>query len=112
MSLVANHLERRGIPTVIIGSARDIVEECGAPRFVFPAHPLGNPLGLPGDAEGQRAVLGLALDLAASAIAPRTTVQAPSQWRDSTWRDDYMAIRDREALARAGEARRAARSRR
>ena len=112
MSLVANHLEGRGITTVIIGSARDIVEECGAPRLVFADHPLGNPLGRPDDAAGQRAVLELALDVAASAIAPRTTVQAPSVWGDEAWRADYMAIRDREALARAGEARRAARARR
>ena len=111
MSLVANHLEGRGITTVIIGSARDVVEECGAPRFVFTDHPLGNPLGRPGDATGQRAVLDLALAVAVSAVAPRTTVQAPSRWGDDVWRDDYMAIRDREALARAGEARRAARTR-
>lgn len=111
MSLVANHLESRGITTVVVGSARDIVEECGAPRFVFSDHPLGNPLGRPGDAQGQRAVLELALAVAASAVAPRTTVQAPSSWGDESWRDAYMAIRDREALARAGEARRAARNR-
>jgi hypothetical protein len=111
VSLVANHLEGRGITTVIIGSARDVVEECGAPRFVFTDHPLGNPMGRPGDAAGQRAVLELALAVAASAVAPRTTVQAPSSWGDDTWREDYMAIRDREALARAGEARRAARNR-
>lgn len=111
MSLVANHLESRGITTVIIGSARDIVEECGAARFVFTDHPLGNPVGRPGDAADQRAVLELALAVATTATAPRTTVQAPSVWGDDAWRDDYMAIRDREALARAGEARRAARSR-
>jgi len=111
VSLVANHLEGRSIATVIIGSARDIVEECGAPRFVFTDHPLGNPLGRPGDRAGQRAVLELALAVAAAAIAPRTTVQAQSVWGDDTWRDGYMAIGDREALARAGEARRAARKR-
>ena len=29
MSLVARHLEEAGLPTVVMGSARDIVEECG-----------------------------------------------------------------------------------
>ena len=32
MSLVSRHLEANGIPTVVIGSARDIVEECGVAR--------------------------------------------------------------------------------
>ena len=30
MSLLARHLEENAIPTVLIGSARDIVEHCGA----------------------------------------------------------------------------------
>lgn len=93
MSLVARHLEASGIPTVIIGSARDIVEQCGVPRFVFTDFPLGNPCGKPYDASMQRAVVGLALDLLESARYPRTTVQAPFQW-DSTgeWRATYMQI--------------------
>jgi D-proline reductase (dithiol) PrdB len=33
VSLVARHLETNGIPTVIVGSALDIVEHCGVPRF-------------------------------------------------------------------------------
>ena len=35
MSLVARYLEEAGLPTVIVGSARDVVEHCGVPRFVF-----------------------------------------------------------------------------
>ena len=31
VSLVARHLEASGIPTVVVGCARDIVEECGVP---------------------------------------------------------------------------------
>ena len=93
MSLVARHLEASGIPTVIIGSARDIVEQCGVPRFVFTDFPLGNPCGKPYDAAMQHAVLGLAIDLLESARHPRTTLQAPFQW-DSTgdWRATYMQL--------------------
>ena len=47
MSLVARHLEANGLPTVIIGSALDIVEHCGVPRFLFTDFPLGNPCGHP-----------------------------------------------------------------
>jgi len=47
VSLVARHLEANGVPTVIAGSALDIVEASGAPRFAFTDFPLGNPLGKP-----------------------------------------------------------------
>ena len=54
MSLVARHLESHGIPTVVLGAARDIVEECGVARFVFTDFPLGNPCGRPHDPETSR----------------------------------------------------------
>ena len=63
MSLVARHLESIGIPTVVIGSARDIVEQCGVARFLFTDFPLGNPCGKPGDVKMQTAIVGMALDL-------------------------------------------------
>ena len=93
MSLVARHLETNGLPTVILGSARDIVEQCGVPRFVFTDFPLGNPCGKPYDALMQRAIVGIALDLLETARHPRTTVQTPFQW-DATgeWRATYMRI--------------------
>jgi len=92
VSLVARTLESVGIPTVVIGSARDIVEECGVPRFLFVDFPLGNPCGKPGDVEMQSAIVGMALDLVESATAPRTTVQAPFRWGTNDWRDNYMAV--------------------
>ena len=92
MSLVARTLESAGIPTVVIGSARDIVEECGVPRLLFVDFPLGNPCGKPGDVEMQSAIVGMALDLVESATAPRTTVQAPFRWGADDWRDNYMAV--------------------
>ncbi len=91
MSLVARTLEDAGIATVIVGSARDIVEECGVPRFLFVDFPLGNPCGRPGDVGMQRAIVGMALDLIESAVAPRTTVQAPFRWGDDDWRSNYMS---------------------
>ena len=71
MSLVARHLEAHGIPTVIAGSARDIVEECGVPRFLFSDFPLGNPFGRPWEAEMQRKSVGFALDLFETSSLPR-----------------------------------------
>ena len=108
MCLVARHLEENGIPTVIMGSAKDIVEECGAARFLFTDFPLGNPCGRPWNTEMQRSILDMALNLLEHAWAPRTTVQTPFQWPDENWRNNFMRVDDsnREALARAGEERR------
>ena len=114
MSLTARHLEENGIPTVIIGSARDIVEECGVPRFLFNDLPLGNPCGIPYDSVMQAGVLELALDLLEHAWQPRTTVQTPYRWPDEEWRANYMRVDEsnREAMAIAGEERRQRRERR
>ncbi len=108
MSLVARHLEAGGIPTVVVGSARDIVEECGVARFLFTDFPLGNPCGKPWDAEMQRSIVGRALDLLEKAWMPRITVQTPFRWGSEEWRDAFMRVDDtnREALALEGEERR------
>ncbi len=94
----------------MIGSARDIVEECGVARFLFSDFPLGNPCGKPGDRSMQREIVGYALDLVESARLPRTTVQTPFVWDDSeAWRERYARVDEEtiEKLRRAGEARRA-----
>ena len=109
MSLVARHLESAGIPTVVVGSARDIVEECGVARFLFSDFPLGNPCGKPWDVEMQRAITGMALDLLETAPAPRTTVQSPFRWsEDESWRARYSRVDPEQArhLRTLGDARR------
>ena len=109
VSLVARYLEENGLSTVVMGSARDIVEECGVPRFVFTDFPLGNPCGRPWDAAMQGAIVGMALDVLERAWMPRTTIQTPFRWSDDdTWRDNFMRVDEsnREALARAGDERR------
>lgn len=113
MSLGARQIEEAGIPTVVVGSARDIVEECGVPRFVFVDYPLGNPCGRPYDVDNQRVIIELALRLLAGAVAPRTTVQAPVVWNDDGWRLRYMHVGDdnRAALAAEGEQRRSLQAR-
>ena len=108
MSLVARYLEENGLPTVIMGSARDIVEECGVARFIFTDFPLGNPCGKPWNDEMQRSIVGMALDVLEHAWMPRTTIQAPFRWDNDEWREKFMRVDEsnREALARAGEERR------
>ena len=90
MSLAARHLEAHGIATVIMGCAKDIVEHCGVPRFVFSDFPLGNAAGKPNDRASQALILDLALRTLESAPAARTTVQSPVRWSESPeWKLDY-----------------------
>ena len=111
MSLAARHLESSGFPTVVIGSARDIVEACGVPRFLFVDFPLGNPCGKPWNTTMQNDIISGALSLLDRAWLPRLTVQRPEIWSesdDNRWRERYMKVDDsnRAVLARAGEQRR------
>jgi len=93
VGLAARHLEANGIPTVIMGCAKDIVEHCGVPRFLWSDFPLGNSAGKPFDADSQARTLELALRLLESAPASRTTVQSPLRWReDASWKRDYLDL--------------------
>jgi D-proline reductase (dithiol) PrdB len=93
VSLVARHLEASGIPTVVMGCAKDIVEFVGVPRFLFSDFPLGNSAGRPRDRASQSFALDLALRILETAPAPRTTVQSPLRWRDDpSWKLDYSNI--------------------
>lgn len=93
MGLHARHLEANGIPTVILGSAKDIVEHCGVPRFLFSDFPLGSSAGKPFDPASQAAMLELALQLLEHAPAARTTLQSPQRWsEDPSWKRDYGSI--------------------
>ena len=92
-SLLARYLEAAGIPTVIMGAAKDIVEYCGVPRFLFSDFPLGNAAAKPGDGKSQDLNFELALRLMESAPAARTTVQSPIVWSaDPAWKLDYSNL--------------------
>lgn len=94
---------------MLVGSARDIVEHCGVPRFLFTDFPLGSSCGQPGDVTMQRTVVGEALTLLETAALPRTTVQSACRWSaDESWREGYMRVTeaDRERLQALGEERR------
>jgi hypothetical protein len=92
-SLLARYLERAGIPTVIMGAAKDIVEYCGVPRFLFSDLPLGNAAALPDNPSSQDFNLELALRLLEGAPGPRTTVQSPLVWAsDLAWKLDYSNL--------------------
>ena len=90
VSLVARHLEANGIPTVVMGCAKDIVEHAAVPRFLFSDFPLGNSAGKPHDEASQAFTLELALRVLEQAPGPQTTVQSPLRWsEDASWKRDY-----------------------
>ncbi len=89
LTLAARALEAGGVPTVIMGNARDIVEAAGAPRFLFSDFPLGNGAGRPNDPQGQAEALEMALALLEEARAPEIRV-SPQRWPGAAdWKRDY-----------------------
>lgn len=115
LALTARHLEANGISTVVMGAARDIVELCGVPRFLFSDFPLGNAAGLPYDVASQDSTLELALSVLESAPAPRTTVQNPLRWHsDVEWKsrvfnpallsaEDYARFKSESTSIKTGQ---------
>jgi hypothetical protein len=76
-----------------MGCAKDIVEYCGVPRFLFSDFPLGNAAGRPNDPDSREFTLGLALRVLEAAPGARTTVQSMLRWSgDPTWKLDYCNI--------------------
>ena len=109
MSLTARHLEENGIPTVVLGSGKDIVEHCAVPRFLFVDFPLGNPCGIPDDRDMQLEIARLAAELLEGAEGPETTQRAPFEWNgDPDWRRvyNYVGPENRDELRAEGERRR------
>jgi hypothetical protein len=103
VALVARHLEAGEIPTVVMGSAKDIMEQAAVPRFLFSDFPLGNSAGKPHDASSQALTLDLALRVLESATGAQTTMQSPLRWSaDASWKLDYnnVAQMSPEELAR------------
>lgn len=78
---VQRAIESIGIPTVgvYVRSFGHIPELMGVARAVITRHPMGRPLGAPGDIERQRSVVRSALSLLAS---DRPVIEElPADWR-------------------------------
>jgi len=80
--LVARHLEAHGIPTLIIGSALDIMEAGRPPRGVFVDYPLGHTVGRPFDVENQRAIMRDALNAFENIETPGEIIALDYRWDD------------------------------
>jgi len=64
VGLVARVIEEAGIPTAVLSSIPELTVSVGAPRVIGIGYPGSLPFGLPGDTEGQRAVLHASLESA------------------------------------------------
>ena len=75
----ARILEKSGIATVIIAirAFRPLLQAMMLPRVVITPHPMGRPLGAPGDSARQRACIMAALELLEKAERVGTIVDMP-----------------------------------
>lgn len=75
----ARVLESGGIATVVIAAKafRALMEGMRIPRLLLTAHPMGRPLGAPGDVERQREVILTALEMLQNAQDGGTIMQMP-----------------------------------
>ena len=90
---MARIVEDAGIPTVVIGSARDIMEAVKPPRAVFVNYPLGRQSGKPFDRENQMAIVKDAFEALKSLKEPGKIVDLPYRWsEDDSWEKAEVAI--------------------
>lgn len=83
MGLVQRIIEASGISTVTLSWMPDLTRRVGVPRLAGISYPLSRPLGRPGDADGQRAVLRATLGLLEGATEPDTYVELPFEWPET-----------------------------
>ncbi len=96
MCLIARHFEARGLPTLILGSALDIMTAGKPPRARFLNYPLGFEAGRPFDPDNQLEVLREALK-----GFEQTT---PGIARlDYEWQDGWDMIHARSAAGGGGD---------
>ena len=96
MSLIARHFEAQGLPTVILGSALDIMSAAKPPRAAFLNYLLGHEAGRPFDAPDQHSALKQALELLETLKAPGIV------HLDKSWPEGWEAVR-REARDTDGQ---------
>ena len=80
MGLAQREIEAAGISTVSLSMIPDFTAAPGVPRVAAIAYPMSRPLGSPGDADGQRAVLRAALGALEEVETPGTVTTLPFTW--------------------------------
>jgi D-proline reductase (dithiol) PrdB len=80
VGLVARVIEAAGVSTAVHSTIPELTVSVGAPRVVGIGYPGSAPLGLPGDADGQRAVLLASLRAAFGVVEPGGRVDLAFEW--------------------------------
>ena len=94
MSLVANGIEAAGIPTLLVGTVRDIMEQAHAPRSVFVDFPVGRTFGRRNNPDEHQRVLAAALHEATEFTKPGQIRDLPFQWADGDRSWEEMVRRE------------------
>jgi len=81
--VLARHVERAGIPTVVVTMMPAVAEWLLAPRIVGVEFPFGHTFGMPGDDAVHRRVLATAVELLAGADHAGTRVDLDIEWPQS-----------------------------
>ena len=67
--------------SIFVRSFRHVADVMNLPRTVITQHPMGRPLGAPGDTERQRTVIATALSLLETAERGGAIVEIDKPWR-------------------------------
>ena len=73
-------MEEAGVPTIYLGSCRDMMAQVNPPRAAFLNFPLGRQCGKPEDVDLQIRILKDALEVLVSATVPGQIVDLPYEW--------------------------------
>lgn len=80
MPVLARQIEMAGISTILVTNMPFWAEKVGTPRTLAVEHLFGHPLGLPGDADGQRRIVRQALKVLREAPAAGTIIHSEAVW--------------------------------
>lgn len=80
VGLIARTIEEAGIPTVYLGSCRDMMAQLKAPRSVFINFPLGHQCGKANDPDLQIRILKDTLTYLAEATTAGQINDLPYEW--------------------------------
>ncbi len=89
-------MEEAGIPTIYLGSCRDMMERVKPPRAAFLNFPLGRQCGKKNDRDLQLSILKAALDVLVTASKPGDIVDLPFSWGEPFSWQSFMS--DLEAM--------------
>jgi len=91
VGLIARAIERLGIRTVTLSSARSITEAVQPPRSVYLDYPLGRTAGRAHDKDEQMAIVKAALTASQEITVPGSIIDLPFSWQeDDTWKASVM----------------------